>query len=191
MNYLAHFYLSDTPKILLGNFLGDFVKGKQLNEYDSEIRQGIIWHREIDAFSDAHPAFRRTKKRVVPHFGHYSSVAVDLYYDHLLAKNFSNYSPVSLPDFAGQCYAVLNQQIEQMPETARRVLHSMAANDWLTHYSTCGGMQRAFDGVSKRASFPTGFQMGIKVLAENIKDFSEDFNIFFDSVRQFRQRKMC
>ena len=48
MNYIAHIHIgSHTQTHLLGNFLGDFVKGSQLQYLPFEIEQGIRLHRSI------------------------------------------------------------------------------------------------------------------------------------------------
>ena len=41
MNYLAHIYLSGAnEEILVGNFIGDYVKGFELSKYSDQIRKG-------------------------------------------------------------------------------------------------------------------------------------------------------
>ena len=57
MNFLAHAYLSfNHPQILVGNMISDFVKGKSRLGLSGNINQGITLHREIDAFTETHPA---------------------------------------------------------------------------------------------------------------------------------------
>jgi acyl carrier protein phosphodiesterase len=42
MNYLAHLYLAeDSPESLLGNLIGDFLKGTTVDSYSESIRKGI------------------------------------------------------------------------------------------------------------------------------------------------------
>ena len=56
MNVLAHIYLSgDSEKIIIGNYIGDYVKGKDYLKYPDLVRKGIILHRHIDGFTDRHP----------------------------------------------------------------------------------------------------------------------------------------
>ena len=68
---------------MVGSFLGDFVRGKQYQTFDPEIGRGILLHREIDRFTDAHPVFRQSKRRLVPQQGHYAGVVVDVFYDSI------------------------------------------------------------------------------------------------------------
>ena len=60
MNYLAHACLSfGKPAYLVGNFLGDFVKNKDLEQLTPEVVLGVKLHRTIDVFTDTHPLMRR------------------------------------------------------------------------------------------------------------------------------------
>jgi len=62
MNYLAHAYLSfNVPSILVGNMISDFVKGSSKLGYPVSIQKGIMLHRDIDAFTDTHPATAKAK----------------------------------------------------------------------------------------------------------------------------------
>src|SRR3954453_2663939 len=109
MNFLAHLYLSgNDPEIMVGNFLGDFVRGRNLLErYKKNIATGIELHRTIDEFTDTHPIVAQSKNRLREKYRHYAAVIVDIFYDHFLAKNWSEYSSELLPDFADRAYQIL------------------------------------------------------------------------------------
>ena len=93
MNFLAHIYLSGNNDMLkIGNFMADSVRGHHYLDYPDEIRKGILLHRYIDTFTDAHPIYRKSKHRLHEKYGHYSGVIMDIVYDHFLAKNWNNYS---------------------------------------------------------------------------------------------------
>jgi acyl carrier protein phosphodiesterase len=93
LNYLAHILLSGDDRALqVGNFIGDFVKGSRFDEYPSGIRDGILLHRQIDSFTDAHPAFKSTVEVLRPAFGRYSGILADMYYENFVGNNFYHYS---------------------------------------------------------------------------------------------------
>lgn len=81
MNFLAHLYLSgDDPDIRIGNFIGDFVKGRNPEgQFPARVALGIQAHRLIDQFTDAHPLVRSSKDRIRAKYRHYSGVIVDIY----------------------------------------------------------------------------------------------------------------
>jgi acyl carrier protein phosphodiesterase len=63
MNYLAHLYLAGLDhELIIGNFIADSVKGKQIDLFSEGIRKGIVQHRQIDMFTDAHPIIERGKE---------------------------------------------------------------------------------------------------------------------------------
>ena len=82
MNFLAHAFLSfNEEKILVGNFIADFVKGKQIKDFEEDIISGILLHREIDYFTDSHPLVKAGQSYLRPKFGHYSTVITDIFFD--------------------------------------------------------------------------------------------------------------
>lgn len=189
MNYLAHFFLSGTanPLFTLGNFLGDFVKGKKYNDYPAEIRQGILFHREVDTFTDGHPLVLQSKKRLFPRYHHYSAVLVDLYYDHLLAVNFMNYSRQRLSSFAAEVYAVLEEQREWLPEKAKLMAPYMIRDNWLVNYGTLEGLGMACAGIARRTRFPSGLETGPEELQLHYSAFQDEFRLFFPDIQQHMQ----
>jgi acyl carrier protein phosphodiesterase len=55
VNFLAHTYLSGgNEQIIVGNFMGDYVKGKNYMLFPEQVKKGILIHRDIDTFTDMH-----------------------------------------------------------------------------------------------------------------------------------------
>ena len=91
MNYLAHVYLSGANDLIkVGNFMADSVKGSQYLNYEKELQHGILLHRHIDSYTDAHPIYRQSKHRLHEKYGHYSGVIMDILYDHFLRSFIMN-----------------------------------------------------------------------------------------------------
>ena len=89
MNFLAHIYLSgDNDLIKIGNFMADGIRGKHYEYLPAEVQKGIVLHRAIDTYTDSHPIFRQSTKRLHHRYHHYAGVIVDVFYDHFLAKNW-------------------------------------------------------------------------------------------------------
>ncbi|WP_017731371.1 acyl carrier protein phosphodiesterase [Nafulsella turpanensis] len=187
MNYLAHFYLSGTqhPLFTLGNFLGDFVKGKKYQSYPSEIQKGILFHRAVDTYTDEHPLVLKSKKRLFPRYHHYSAVLVDLFYDHLLAADFQQYSSQPLADFAAEVYALLEAQQRWLPEKALFMLPYMKRDNWLLNYGTIDGIGQACAGIARRTRFNSGLETGPEDLQAHYKDFQQDFQLFFSEIQAY------
>jgi acyl carrier protein phosphodiesterase len=180
LNFLAHIHLSGTNrKILLGNFIGDFVKGKQFQGYPPEVARGIRLHRSIDTYTDAHPITARSRKRLHPTFGKYAGVVVDMFYDHLLAVHWGRYHQEPLPLFSNQTYQRLLLQQPAMPPRARRTLHYMVAQNWLENYQEASGLGRALTGIDARTSYKAGISQAHEALLSDWELFETEFLDFF------------
>ncbi|MEK7257992.1 MAG: DUF479 domain-containing protein, partial [Bacteroidota bacterium] len=110
MNFLAHFLLSGKSEpLIVGNFLGDFLKNREVAALPETVRAGVILHRHIDTFTDRHPAVLQSVQRLRPVHGRYSPVLLDVFYDFILAKNWETYCSQNLGDFAAEKYEILQR----------------------------------------------------------------------------------
>lgn len=180
MNFLAHIFLSrNDTNIIIGNFIADFVKGKQLNDYSKEIVNGILIHREIDRFTDSHEIVKNSKSRLWDKYRHYSSVIVDIYYDHFLSKNWHDYSSEPLKTFTKRNYDELTGHSSDLPEGARRTLKYMKQTDWLYNYQFLSGIEMALNGMSRRTTFDSKMEFAIQELNQDYDKYEAEFNLFF------------
>lgn len=184
MNFLAHLYLSgDNAEIKVGNFIGDFVKGKNLPErFDGDIAKGIALHREIDWFTDRHPVVKQSKDRLRPKYRHYSGVIVDVFYDHFLARNWNRYSTQLLPDFAEACYDTIQQHESVLPEDVKYMLPYMIKGNWLVNYAQLEGIHRALSGMARRTRFESKMEESVIDLEKDYTDYEREFEIFFPAL---------
>jgi acyl carrier protein phosphodiesterase len=189
MNFLAHLYLSGpNPKIKVGNFIGDFVKGRSfINHFETGIAQGIELHRAIDYFTDHHPVVQESKNRLRPKYRHYSGVIVDVFYDHFLASNWKDFSEESLANFAAQSYQIIEEHKTILPEEVKGMMPYMVSGNWLLNYSKIEGIHRALSGISRRTSFPSKMEEAAEDLKQNRSGFEQEFNLFFPELQKFCQ----
>ncbi len=186
MNFLAHAFLSgDDPEMLVGNFMGDFVKGKQFENYPDAISKGILLHREIDYYTDNHPLVEQSKIKLRPNFGHYAPVVVDIFYDHLLVNNWHLYSSIAVQKFISNVYNIVDQHFEILPERLQMIFPNIKNNNWLYHYGYFEGVKRSLAGMSRRSRFQPELQRAIMELENFYQDFTNEFNGFFPDVIAF------
>lgn len=187
MNFLAHLYLSgDNHKIMLGNFIGDFVKGRNaLEQFDPEIIRGIVLHRAIDEFTDSHPIVTVSKNRLRPKYRHYSGVIVDVFYDHFLARNWDTYHPELLPDFADKAYCVIQSHDPILPKEVKFMMPYMIKGNWLVNYARTEGIHRALSGMARRTPYESKMEQSVEDLKKNYAEFSQEFASFFPVLKKF------
>ncbi|MBK5280261.1 MAG: DUF479 domain-containing protein [Bacteroidia bacterium] len=186
MNFLAHLYLSgDNPSLLIGNFIGDFVKGKNLVEkVGAKIAKGIELHREIDFFTDQHPVVTESKKRLRSTYRHYSGVIVDVFYDHYLAKNWNNYHDEPLAVYAAKIYTLIQSNNTVLPERVNMMMPYMINGNWLVNYAKLEGIHQALSGMARRTPYDSKMDESISALRENYQEFKTEFEIFFPELKQ-------
>lgn len=182
MNILAHLYLSKgINDIMLGNFMGDFVKGKNFQNYPSEIQQGILLHREIDTFTDNHPAHKSSRDRFRKGYGLHSGIVVDIVYDHFLALNWNNFSTIELELFAQQAYHHIDLNMHIMPTRIQDIAPFIIKNNWLVMYKSLEGIERSLNGMAKRTSLPSKTSFAMDVLNKNYEEINlESIQIITD-----------
>ena len=191
MNFLAHLFLAGPPTapdytgLAVGQFIADSVPGRQLENYPPAVQAGIRLHRAIDTFTDQHPVVRRSTQRLrEAGYGKYAGVVSDIFLDHFLAHNFSEYTAEPLPVFTQRLYALLKTQQAIMPERAQRTLHYMALHDWLRGYASLEGIGRALNGLSQRALPGSGMETAGEELQRNYTAYEADFREFFPELQE-------
>ena len=187
MNFLAHLYLSgEQPKIMVGNFIADFVKGKiALSRYEPLITAGIELHRSIDQFTDTHAIVHQSKKRLAGKYSHYSGVIVDVLYDHFLSSKWSDYHPQRVEDFAAKAYKVMEEHSSVLPARLNGMLPYMIKDNWLVAYGTFDGIFKALTGIGRRSLYISNMNEAVDDLREHYDGFAEDFTAFFPQLRDF------
>ncbi len=179
MNFLGHFYLGRyTDDLLVGNFIADAVKGSRYNLYPDGIKNGILQHRFIDDYTDTNPLTKDILKLLYPIHKKYSSVIVDLYYDHFLIKHWSHFHGVHSSIFITNCYDILSRNKKHMPDNIEIMFDYLVAQNWIEDYRTTRGLNQIFLMMKKRMKYENNFQLASKTLVDNyelIEDLSMKF----------------
>lgn len=180
MNYLAHLYLAGPdPEARLGNLMGDFVKGPVPTELPAGLRSGIVLHRRIDRFTDGHPLFRRSRRRLSPTYRRYGGILIDLFYDHLLTRDWHRYHDQPLDDFIAEVHQLLTQRLPDLPPRMQTSMHFLLTHDLLRSYRHPAGVARALAGLERRLSRPSNLAAAVIELEIHYQGFSADFREFF------------
>ncbi|MGY8940884.1 MAG: acyl carrier protein phosphodiesterase [Flavobacteriales bacterium] len=138
MNYLAHLVLGGCdPDLMLGNFIGDAVKGSPHRTLPKRVADGVMLHRWIDTTADEHELSGISRAELRPVLGRMSGVGLDLLHDYFLARHFDVFMPDwpgGLEGFARHVESQLSLRSAEMPERSGRFLEAMKRNDWLVGY---------------------------------------------------------
>lgn len=180
MNFLAHIFLSgDNDLVKIGNFMADGIRGNDYLKYPKEIQKGIILHRAIDTFTDAHVIFRKSKHRLHEKYGHYSGVIMDILYDHFLAKNWKQYSNEDLEEYVARFYKALEENYAVLNSKTKNLMPYMIQNNWLVSYATIAGIEIILFQMDYKTKHRVNMQEAIEELKAFYAEFEEEFTLFF------------
>ncbi len=183
MNFLAHMFLSgDSDDIKLGNFMGDYVKGRDYQNYPSLIQKGIILHRHIDTFTDNHPIVRHDKTYFFERYQKYAGVVTDILYDHFLATEWSFFSPVDMNEYVEHVHSLLLKNYDMLPEGLQKLVPFIIKNRWFKSYLTLDGVHSVLIGMAKGTSLPDESAFAIKIIENNYLALRKDFMDFFPQI---------
>ncbi|MBF9003063.1 MULTISPECIES: acyl carrier protein phosphodiesterase [Vibrio] len=152
MNYLAHLHIAEhCQSNLLGNLLGDFVKGNVQHQYSESIVLGIQLHRRVDAYTDSHHLCRHAKQLFPAHLRRFAPIALDMFWDHCLASGWEHYHALSLHSFINHAEQMIkNEYPDNLPTSFIHVTHKMWSGGWLSSYQELDNVQFALQRIAQR-----------------------------------------
>ena len=190
MNYLGHAYLSfNHQDFLVGNMVSDFVKGRQRFMFSGNIQKGIELHRNIDEYTDHHPATKKAMEVFRPAYRLYSSAIVDILYDHYLANDEGEFDNAGLQNFSQQVYRSLESRSAELPPRFLVAFSYMRTDDWLYNYRTKAGMQKSLAGLVRRATYLSESETAYNLFLEHYVHLNECYTEFFKDVKQFAKQR--
>jgi len=186
MNFLGHLYFSDNDlDLMYANLQGDYIKGRDLSQYQPIIQEGVVLHRTIDNYIDTHPAVRELLHQLYPHLPKISGVAVDLYFDHLLARDWNEFHDKPLRDFIDEFYKHQPHFESSFTYNFRFMLEKMHEYDWLFQYRHISGLSSASSGLSRRISFENNLHQAPQVFTMLQPEIETAFQEFMSSAHPF------
>ena len=186
MNHLAHFYLAgDDRNLLIGGFLGDFVKGRLKGERVTAVEDGIKLHRAIDAYTDKHAITRLSQRRFENRFRRFSGIMTDIIFDHLLAVHWHKYHREDLQTFSDTTFEILLGNKEHLPTLAVKTCERMHCSNELLNYRDPKFIDRSFRHLSGRLRRDNPLTEAYGQFLANRDELDSDFSEFFPELTRF------
>lgn len=135
---------------MVGGIAADFVRGPDVAALPADVQDGVQLHRLIDGFTDRHPVVQRSVGRIAEKFGWFSGIVIDVYYDHILARDWGRYSAEPLAEFAARANAALESRLSVVPDESRPFLRGFIDENRLVQYATVEGIADTLARVSNR-----------------------------------------
>jgi len=183
---LAHLALSgNDPEVMVGNFIGDFVKGNSHQNYPPMVQKGILMHRAIDYFTDHHQAVKNSSRLLNDGFGRFSGVVVDVFFDHFLASQWDEiYPEITLARFVTNAHKILLFNYFSLPTEVKGFLPFLISSRRLENYRHFDSLERSLQIMGSRTSLPARSQYAIATLKENYGEFSSNFRWLYGDLQE-------
>ena len=170
--------------------MADTIRGSKYDYLPQEVQKGIILHRAIDTFTDAHPIFRKSTKRLHENYHHYSGVIIDVFYDHFLAKNWATYSDQPLAEYTSHFYDIMQANYAILTPKTQQLLPYMIAQNWLVSYATIEGIEIILSQMERRIKNDSKLSLSVNELKLYYQEFEEEFTSFFEALRNYSDQKL-
>ncbi|WP_040296562.1 acyl carrier protein phosphodiesterase [Alcanivorax hongdengensis] len=158
MNYLAHLSLSrPTVASRVGNVLGDFMRGVDVQALPETVQRALDNHRLVDRVTDQHPSVRQARALFSPSRRRFAGVAMDVLFDHFLWQHWSRFHDRPLQHAIGDYYRQLQQGQALMPPAMQAAVGRMRERDLLNVYASLEGVSEALDAMAARIRFTNSF----------------------------------
>jgi acyl carrier protein phosphodiesterase len=186
MNLLAHALLA-TPdaELMLGSLIGDFVRGRIDPALPPRVRAGIALHRAIDAYTDAHADVAAARALFEPPFRRYAGILLDMWFDHLLARQWARFGEDDLDAFSDRVRDLLAINADLVPERMRGFVAYLDANGLPAAYRDTAMIGRALFGMSRRLKRANPVGDALPVLVALHAPLQQCFDAFFPALRNF------
>ncbi len=190
MNHLAHLLLAGPhDEFRLGAFLGDHVKGRAaLEDLAPARQQGVVLHRKIDSFSDAHPAVRNLLVRLDAPFRRYGGVISDVLFDHMLTRHWERFAEVPLDSFARSTDALLARYRSELPERLQRFAAWAQMQGLWSRYGDRAMLGEIFERIGIRHGRTSPLHRGLEVLDREDGAIEEAFLELYPDLEKMAAR---
>ena len=188
MNLLAHALLAaPDADLMFGSLIGDFVRGRIDPDLPPGVRAGIALHRAIDTYTDAQQDVAAARQLFDAPLRRYAGVLLDIWFDHLLAREWPFHSSEALDDFSRHVRALLDARANLVPERMRRFVAYLNAHDLPAAYRDVSMIGEVFHGVSRRFTRENPVAEALPVLVALDAPLLACFRAFFPRLEKFAE----
>jgi acyl carrier protein phosphodiesterase len=189
MNHLAHTLLAGDDELLqLGGLMGDFVHGQPDPALPHGLIAGIRLHRAIDVYTDSHPEVAAARALLPAPFRRYGGILLDMWFDHLLARDFPRWSEQRLETYSLGVRDLLDRHTPLLPLGLQRFRHYMEAHALPGGYARPEEIAAALDGISHRLRRANPVAEALPVLVGLDRPLQAHFEAFYPQLQSFAKR---
>lgn len=184
MNHLAHALLSMPDEdVMLGGLIADFLRGRVDPALPRGVRLGVALHRAVDVYTDAHPQVVAARARFEPPYRRYAGILLDIWFDHLLAREWATYGTGTLHEFSARVRELLVRRDAELPGNMRGFVRYLLAHDLPERYAETAMIGEVLRGMSTRLSRANPLAEALPVLQGDAAALERHFAAFFPQLQ--------
>ncbi|HEY0180647.1 MAG TPA: ACP phosphodiesterase [Dokdonella sp.] len=186
MNLLAHALLAaPDDDVVLGSVIGDFVRGGIDPALPRGVRVGIALHRAVDAYTDAHASVAAARALFAPPHRRYAGILLDLWFDHLLARDWPRHAPGTLHAFSESVRALLDARRAELPERMLGFARYLRERGLPEAYRERAVVAEALRGLSTRLARANPLADALPALDRHADAIERRFGEFFPELMRY------
>jgi acyl carrier protein phosphodiesterase len=190
VNHLAHALLGGADDdLMFGGLVADFLRGVLDPSMPRGVRIGVALHRSIDSYTDAHAQVVAARQLFDAPYRRYAGIFLDVWFDHLLARDWSQYADGPLQDFSRHVLTLLAARETDMPTRMRDFAHYMRRNDLPAAYARRETIVHVFSGLSHRLSRANPLASVVPVIESRADAVATRFHAFFPDLQEHALRE--
>ena len=180
MNHLAHALLAAPDgDLMFGGLIADFLRGAVDPQLQRGVRIGIALHRSIDTYTDTHPQVVAARALFEPPYRRYAGILLDVWFDHLLARDWHHYADGSLSAFSHEVQALLTARTPELPPRMQGFARYLHAHDLPEAYRYAPMIDQVLQGLSQRLSRENPLALALPVVRAQASALDRHFAAFF------------
>ncbi len=174
---------------MYANLFGDHVKGSDYSHYPEIVQNGIKLHRSIDNYIDHHPVVIELMHKLYPELPKVTGIAIDLFFDHLLAIHWKDYHSEEYFSYLNRFYAYNPQNWNSYSSTYQTLIEAMKEKKWMNYYPAFEGLVKASKGVASRISFPNKLTEASSVFLQRREEIELCFRSYMIDAKSYFDAK--
>jgi acyl carrier protein phosphodiesterase len=180
MNHLAHALLAaPDADLIFGGLIADFLRGAVDPALPRGVRNGIALHRAVDTYTDAHPQVVAARALFDPPYRRYAGILLDVWFDHLLARDWNRYADTALPAFSHAVQDLLATRTAELPPRMRSFAQYLRANNLPEAYRELPVIDQVLRGLSQRLTRENPLAHALPIVQARAAAINRHFAAFF------------
>ncbi len=164
---------------MFGSLLADFLRGAVDQALPRGVRIGVALHRAVDRYTDTHPQVVAARALFDPPLRRYAGIVLDVWFDHLLARDWPRYANGSLHAFSQRVQDLIADRAAELPPRMQGFARYLEAHDLPAAYRDEAAIAASLDGLSQRLRRANPLATALPIVRSHAAALDRAFTAFF------------